>query len=303
MICAGILCVFPLALNAFAQSADPALVKDYYESVSEGKRLEAELLKIEQRLAAFGAAQRAQAAIPPAANSKDVAFSTVRLVRGLPSSLDKGNMGYGSAFVFACAKNAAGILTAYAFTAAHVREFDRPFIDNGGRTNVDLGNTGVRTTISADLDVLYQAGGLFKTRDPYDPSTQDTSVISFPVSSCPNTVISIASSVRAGEPVVMTGFPYTSPDRTKTQNARCAMRTDGGVQPCIVDAPTVPGYSGGPITRQDGQAVGIVSAGDEAMTIADNAAAMRAAAEALCRAKPPKIPYYYVDKKKIDCTA
>ena len=287
---------------ASAQSADPDLVKDYYESVSEGKRLEAELLKIEQRLTAYQVAQRTKFTIPPANSSGDVKAATVRVVRPDMHPFDTGNLRYGTTFVFSCVSNDKGSFTAYGLTAAHV--LHRPesnFIDTGGAYNVNAKNTEKTGVLSYGYRVLAEMGKDFEIRPQDDPLMRDSAVIAFDVAACPKAVISIKSFIAPGEHVTPTGFPYTSPGRVQTQSPKCSMISSGSAQPCKIDGDVVKGYSGGPITADDGQAIGITSAGGNGLILSDSAVVIRSMLDSLCRAKPPKIPYYYVDKKRIDC--
>lgn len=238
----------------------------------------------------------------PANNSAEAKSAAFRVVRPDMHPLDPGNLRYGTTFVFACAANGRGSFTAYGLTATHV--LHRPednFIDTGGAYNVNAQNTEKKGVLSYGYRVLMEMGKDFEVRSQNNPLIRDSAVIAFDVAACPKTVISIKSFIAPGEHVTPTGFPYTSPGRTQTQSLKCSMISSGSAQPCKIEGDVVKGYSGGPITADDGQAIGITSAGGDGLILTDNTQVIRSMLESLCRARPPKIPYYYVDKKKIDC--
>ncbi len=292
--------IFSFPALIFAQTNPSAPASP--EQIRQIMELETQINALLVRRAAERANAIMKNTIPPANNSAEAKEAALRVVRPDMHPLDPGNLRYGTTFVFACAPNGRGSFTAYGLTATHV--LHRPednFIDTGGAYNVNARNAEKKGVLSYGYRVLAEMGKDFEVRNQNDPLMRDSAVIAFDVAACPKAVISIKSFIASGEHVTPTGFPYTSPGRVQTQSPKCSMISSGNAQPCKIEGDVVKGYSGGPITADDGQAIGITSAGEDGLILADNTEVMRSMLESLCRAKPPKIPYYYVDKKKIDC--
>lgn len=266
------------------------------EYQAQTKQLLERASALSERIAALERA-RAAAVIPPAKNNEEVKAATVRIVIEQRSSVDVGNMRYGSASIFSCVSNPAGGFTAYALTAAHVVGPNESFfVDKGGRNNIAVGDHE-RTILSPQFENLFQDGGVFQGRNPSDPSFRDFAVISFVVSECPPVVIALSSRAPVGSAVAVTGYPMSSPSRTLTQNANCSLSGNGS--PCLVSGSAGPGYSGGPITARDGSLVSVFSSFGNGTLLGDSLRSIMESMARLCRER--KIPDYHVGNQKISC--
>lgn len=234
-----------VAFSVSAQSADPAVLKDYYESVSEGKRLEDELLKIEQRLAAYQASKRY-------VRTGDPLSATVRVEVTSPGSIITG-----SAFILECAKNLNddGTRNCLVATVAHTfrdagitdpaKDLSSTLIkvqlsDKGRITNTSVPARFVGGSLQSDVDAAYV-------------------VARMPGSMVVPTVPLVPANYRAApnQPVIQYGYPNGA--LVAQVNRRNVVSTTAN-RYIICTGSSASGNSGGLLVNSQGDAIGIASA-------------------------------------------
>ncbi len=234
-----------VAFSVAAQSADPDLVKDYYESVSEGKRLEAELLKIEQRLTAYQASKQY-------VRTGDPLSATVRIEVTSPGSIITG-----SAFILECAKNlnSDGTRNCLVATVAHAfrnagitdptRDVSSALIkvqlsDKGRITNVSVPARFIGGALQSDVDAAYVVAEM--------PGSMVVPVVPL-----------ISANYRAApnQPVIQYGYPN---GRLIAEVNRRNIVSTTANRYIICSGSSASGNSGGLLVNSQGDAIGIASA-------------------------------------------